>query len=111
MRISVYLQSEITHTQRTHPMTYSIAISDAEQRFSEVLEKIRNGDSIILNDEGTIIARIIPENPQIPADSKVARLIGLLPSQLDEDEIKEEYHTFCIARPKPTLSTHTPISL
>lgn len=75
-------------------MTYSIAISEAEQRVSEVLQKIRNGDSILLNDEGTIIARIIPENPQPPSDSKVARLIGLLPSLQNFDEAIVEYHAF-----------------
>lgn len=75
-------------------MTYSIAISEVERRFSEVLQKVRNGDSIILNDEGTIIARIVPEHLGIPGQSKVARLIGLLPSHLTDEEIQDDYHTF-----------------
>ncbi len=75
-------------------MTYIFTISEAELRFGEVLEKVRNGDSIVLDDKGTIIARIVPEISEIPTQSKVARLIGLLPSEKTDEEIQNEYHTF-----------------
>jgi acetyl-CoA acetyltransferase len=56
------------------------------------IAKFQGGLSEVRADDlaAIILKEIVKRNPQIPADSKVARLIGLLPSQLHDNEIEDE---------------------
>jgi prevent-host-death family protein len=55
-------------------MTYSV--QDAREHLSEILEKVRSGERVLIAEEGSEVAEIRSVHQPVPADDALRRLEG-----------------------------------